>query len=318
MATTINAGTATGGAAISADTTGILQLQSGSTPTTAITVDASQVVGVGITPNSWSLGKVLQVGASTELWNDGSNSTYLSNNVYYNSAFKYQVTGVAATSYVSGAGAHIWNYAPSGTAGNTITFTEAMRIDSSGNLLVGNTSTNPVASRVNGTNIQSSANGGILTRGGNSNSYFGLSITSGVHINFYTDNGSAFVTAGNISSNGGTTSFNATSDYRMKENVKPMQNALATVAKLNPVTFDWKDEYVGTRKASQGFIAHELQKIVPDCVTGEKDAVNEEGKITPQGVDTSFLVATLTAAIQELNAKVDAQAAEIKALKGGA
>jgi hypothetical protein len=53
-------------------------------------------------------------------------------------------------------------------------------------------------------------------------------------------------------------------------------------------------------------------------VHGEKDAVNEDGSIKPQGIDTSFLVATLTAAIQELNAKVDAQAAEIAALKGQA
>jgi squalene cyclase len=53
-------------------------------------------------------------------------------------------------------------------------------------------------------------------------------------------------------------------------------------------------------------------------VTGEKDAVDADGKPVYQGIDTSFLVATLTAAIQELNAKVDAQAAEIAALKGQA
>jgi hypothetical protein len=65
----------------------------------------------------------------------------------------------------------------------------------------------------------------------------------------------------------------------------------------------------------QGFIAHELQAVVPDCVTGEKDAVDEEGKPVYQGIDTSFLVATLTAAIQELKATVDAQAARIAALE---
>jgi hypothetical protein len=54
---------------------------------------------------------------------------------------------------------------------------------------------------------------------------------------------------------------------------------------------------------------------VPECVSGEKDAVDENGKPEYQGVDVSFLVATLTAAIQELNAKVDAQAAEIATLK---
>ena len=105
-----------------------------------------------------------------------------------------------------------------------------------------------------------------------------------------------------------------------------MTGALATVSALKPVTYKWKS----TGEESQGFIAHELQAVVPDCVTGEKDAVetiddvDAEGKVIGtkevpkyQGIDTSFLVATLTAAIQELNAKVDAQAAEIQALKAG-
>lgn len=66
----------------------------------------------------------------------------------------------------------------------------------------------------------------------------------------------------------------------------------------------------------QGFIAHELQAVVPDCVTGEKDAVDAEGKPVYQGIDTSFLIATLTKAIQELKAELDATKAEVAALKG--
>ena len=58
-----------------------------------------------------------------------------------------------------------------------------------------------------------------------------------------------------------------------------------------------------------------MQEVVPDCVSGEKDAVDENGDIKPQFVDTSFLVATLTAAIQELKAIVDAQATRIVALE---
>jgi hypothetical protein len=99
-----------------------------------------------------------------------------------------------------------------------------------------------------------------------------------------------------------------------------MTGALAKVTALKPVTYIWKID----GSDGQGFIAHELAEVVPDCVVGEKDAVetytdedgNEQTRIKPQGIDTSFLVATLTAAIQELNAKVEAQAAEIAALKG--
>jgi hypothetical protein len=92
----------------------------------------------------------------------------------------------------------------------------------------------------------------------------------------------------------------------MKENIAPMLGALSKVAQLKPITYTWKPEFAGTSINSQGFIAHELQAVVPECVNGEKDAVDAEGNPVYQGIDTSFLVATLTAAIQELNAKVTA------------
>jgi hypothetical protein len=146
---------------------------------------------------------------------------------------------------------------------------------------------------------------------------------------------------GSISVTGSATSYVTSSDYRLKHDIQPMTGALAKVAQLKPVTYKWNAD----DSESQGFIAHELQEVVPECVTGEKDATeiqqveispaipatyDEDGnELTPaveavyeerevpvyQGIDTSFLVATLTAAIQELNAKVDAQAAEIAALK---
>lgn len=107
---------------------------------------------------------------------------------------------------------------------------------------------------------------------------------------------------GSITSNGSNTTYNTVSDYRLKKNISPMTGALDKIQKLNPVTYTWKN----TGIESQGFIAHELQEIVPDCVTGEKDAVDENGEPKYQGIDTSFLVATLVKAIQELKAEVDA------------
>ena len=117
---------------------------------------------------------------------------------------------------------------------------------------------------------------------------------------------SAGTSAGQIISNGtATVAYQTSSDYRLKEDIEPMTNALIAVAKLKPVTYKWKAD----GSSGQGFIAHELQAVVPDCVGGTKDAVDAEGNPVYQGIDTSFLVATLTAAIQELNAKFDAYVA---------
>ena len=79
-----------------------------------------------------------------------------------------------------------------------------------------------------------------------------------------------------------------------------MTGALAKVAALKPVTYKWNID----NSEGEGFIAHELAEVCPHAVTGEKDAVDAEGNPQYQGIDVSFLVATLTAEIQELSAKV--------------
>ena len=107
------------------------------------------------------------------------------------------------------------------------------------------------------------------------------------------------------------TTYNSGSDYRLKENVQPLTNALNTVAKLKPSIYKWKID----GSEGKGFIAHELQEVFPSAVVGEKDAVDKDGKPAYQGVDQSKLVVLLTAALQELNAKVDAQTQRITDLE---
>ena len=119
------------------------------------------------------------------------------------------------------------------------------------------------------------------------------------------------VNVGNISSTGTTTSYNTTSDYRLKQNIAPMTGALSKVAQLNPVTYQWKSN--GT--SGEGFLAHELQGVVPEAVTGSKDDLYPDGTPKYQGVDTSFLVATLTAAIQEQQALIESLTARVAALE---
>ena len=171
--------------------------------------------------------------------------------------------------------------------------------DSSGIFYVGPVTANLISTATVGWYSKRS-DGGFQRMQSANTSDWGITATSGNVCNFYSYN-AGLVWAGFISVNGNTTSYASISDYRLKENIKPIASALDTVAKLKPVTFDFKN---GGQK-SQGFIAHELQSIVPDAVTGKKDEVDAEGKPVYQGVDASFLVATLTAAIQELKAEVD-------------
>ena len=90
-----------------------------------------------------------------------------------------------------------------------------------------------------------------------------------------------------------------------------MTGALAKVALLKPCTYKWNVD----GSDGEGFIAHELAEVVPHAVTGAKDAVDEDGKAVHQGIDTSFLVATLTAAIQEQQALITALTTRITALE---
>jgi hypothetical protein len=179
---------------------------------------------------------------------------------------------------------------------------EAMRIDSSGFTYTNCTSS--VASVSSYSNI---AFNGVA--------YFGISIKT-----TYAGAGSTFAAFINSSGTqqgsiyGNTTStvqYLTSSDYRLKENIAPMTGALAKVSALKPVTYNWKVD----GSSSQGFIAHELAEVSPECVGGEKDAVDANGNPKYQGIDTSFLVATLTAAIQEQQALIIALTARIEALE---
>jgi hypothetical protein len=179
---------------------------------------------------------------------------------------------------------------------------ERMRIDSSGNLLVGGTT---VLGGAKATIYADSTEPAISIRMNNSSGTYAAQI-------FYdgdsTDSGSI-----DVNNDANTTAYTTSSDYRLKENVQPITNALDKVAQLNPVTWNWKKN---PSLASSGFIAHELQAIVPDCVTGKKDEVDVDGKPIHQGVDTSFLVATLTAAIQEQQALIENLTTRLNALEG--
>ena len=166
---------------------------------------------------------------------------------------------------------------------------EVSRYDSSGNLLVGTTSAfNSARVSINA----AGSSGSIALSIGNANDTYYAA-------NFRNSSGTS---VGNISCTVSATAYNTSSDYRLKNTIAPMTGALAKVAQLKPCTYKWNVD----GSDGEGFIAHELAEVCPQAVSGEKDAVDEEGNPKYQGIDTSFLVATLTAAIQELKAEFDA------------
>ncbi len=243
--------------------------------TEAVRVDSSRNVGIGTSsPSGISTYPTLDVrGAS-------------------GGGFRYGSSTANGYLYSDSNGAQIG----SGTNHPLVLYTngtERARITSAGDMLVGTTSTSltDTGIRLRGDNIQVAKSGDWSLR-------FGRTTSTGIVAEVYYNTSRV----GDIATNGSNTTYNSASDYRLKENVQPMAGALGKVAALKPVTFTWKS--TGTN--DDGFLAHELQAVVPQAVRGEKDEVDADGEPVYQSIDTSVLVATLTAAIQELTARVQA------------
>jgi len=168
---------------------------------------------------------------------------------------------------------------------------EKMRITSSGGLNIG-TGSNVASATQGGASFQNDSNDRkILLLSTQTTSANGLAI-------FYNPNGAV----GTITTSGTSTAFNTSSDYRLKENVVDMTGALDRVAQLKPSRFNF---IADSDTTVDGFLAHEVQSVVPEAITGTKDAVDEEGNPEYQGIDQSKLVPLLVGAIQELRAEIE-------------
>ena len=179
---------------------------------------------------------------------------------------------------------------------------ERARIDSSGRLLVG-TSTDGGA---DGLTIYPAGSGaGSAAIGVWNKTNTGLEAAAQFRV--------SATTIGSISYNNTLVAYNTTSDYRLKENVIPVPDGIARCKQLKPSRFNFK---VNPDHTVDGFIAHEAQAVVPECVTGTKDEVDADGNPVYQGIDQSKLVPLLTAALQEAIAKIEALETRLSALEG--
>jgi hypothetical protein len=180
------------------------------------------------------------------------------------------------------------------TADGASTPTERMRITSGGDFYFNTTVTTKTTA---GFRIE---NSGIpnVSRG-----------SSGTFMEFFNSgNGSSIGTI--INSSGTATAYNTTSDYRLKENIAPLVGAINRINNLQVRRFNF---IANPDHIVDGFIAHEAQAVVPECVTGEKDAVDGDGNPVYQGIDQSKLVPLLTAALQEAVAKIESLEARLTA-----
>jgi len=117
---------------------------------------------------------------------------------------------------------------------------------------------------------------------------------------------------GGITTTTSSTSYNTSSDYRLKENVTDVTDGITRLKQLAPKRFNFIAEPDTT---VDGFIAHEAQAVVPEAVTGTQDAVDVEGNPEYQGIDQSKLVPLLTAALQEAIAKIETLETEMTSVK---
>jgi hypothetical protein len=293
----------------------------------AMRIDSSGRVGIGLTPGSGQ--GALQVTSASQTWFKFYDST-----AGWNFGTFYKADGTTALAYLGGGGG-------SAIAGGTVDDfvvraegsllfaagggTERARIDSSGTLLVGTTTNiGGIVGAGQFKNVNAGAAGIVVGNSG------GTSATNAIL--FVNSNG----IVGGISTSGSSTFYVTSSDYRLKENVVEITDGIDRVKLLNPSRFNF---IADSDRTVDGFLAHEVQEVVPEAIAGAKDATKEEEyEVTPavldddgnvvteavmgtrtvpdyQGIDQSKLVPLLTAALQEAITKIEALEARVTALE---
>jgi hypothetical protein len=256
--------------------------------TARATLDYAGNLGLGVTPSAWAANtKAIQLGPYSTSYgslavDDSGNTNLLQNGYESASGVKRYVNSSYASNYrqTNSTGQHQWFIAPSGTAGNVITFTQALTLEASGTLLIGMTSDTGIGVAIYPTGIvRHNTNGTVFEQ-------FRYASTE----------------VGSISTNGLVTTYNTTSDYRLKTVIGPVANAGQRIDALQPVEYTWNSNGLRTR----GFLAHKFQEVYADSVTGTKDAIDENGnpKYQAMQASTSEVIADLVAEIQSLRKRL--------------
>jgi len=287
------------------DATGTLKIYDNNAGAAVLTM-SNQNLGLGVTPSVyWGGNKGLDVGSpGCGLTSRQNNEINLCQNAAFN---VYATTGAAAIFGIGNNGQFAWNQAASGTAGSTISFTTRMLLDTSGNLLLGSTNaagrfysfTSSNQWALYGEASSSALNSGLLAlvaaRNTTNNTFKAITYYNsgaGADRFYVTDGGAVY----------GTGAYNQISDGRLKENVKDLDIGLSSVLNLQPRFFDWKSGKGSDTKNNVGFIAQEVEVVLPHSVT---EWTNSQGDPTVyKAVSMESMIPVLVKAIQEQQALI--------------
>jgi hypothetical protein len=265
-----------------------------------MTLDASGNLGLGVTPSGWNTSQWTALegaygGALAFYKASNVPVTVLTSNAYNDGGWKYQRADPALQYEMDGnGGTYKWYQAASGAnANDPITFTQAMTLDASGNLLVGQTSKSQAT-----VGFYAAENGevsGCLAASTNSATQWNTYSTGAGAYRFYVGMGGTIFATSIV--------ITAISDERLKENVRDIDTGLSSIMALKPRRFDWKEGKGQDKKNAAGFIAQEFEDVFPECVSTSK--AGEDG-IEYKNINHETLIPTLVKAIQELKAEFDA------------
>lgn len=289
--------TSTGSGVAWEDAAGGVDGISSSADATAITINSSEQVGIGTA----SPAHVLSVykagdGQTPVRFNTGNNEPL----DFYNDSETWKLQAGQGIGLLAKSTGVI-------SFSTTDSETERMRVDNSGNLLVGTTS-DTLSGTDAGFVFKADGNASFVT--GTGVMYMRRTGSDSVHIKFRSTTNAS---VGQISSDGSNTTYSTSSDYRLKENINYTWDATTKLKQLKPAEFNF---IAGNTATQNGFLAHEVQSVVPLAVNGVKDAVDNDGNIDPQSIDHSKLVPMLVKALQEADDKIDALTARIETLEG--
>jgi hypothetical protein len=266
-----------------------------------IRINSTGNLGIGVTPSAWAtVGPVIEFTGGGFIGSQGSvNTFYVGSNNYYNGTnFIYKQNGFANAFQVgAGTGGFIWQTAPSGTAGGTISFTTAMALTSTGRLELkteGLVCQKGASATVGGGSFfavqQTAAGGGERWILQQLNTAYGL--------DYWAYNGSGWTVIANLSSAGVWYSIGGgTSDRRTKQNIEYINTSgIDAISLLKPVKFEF---IKCPEKTRRGFIAQDVLEVIPDLVLGDGEL--EDGTY---GLDYDGILALAVKAIQEMNTKI--------------